>query len=351
MPDFSISVRRPFFASAKRLFLSKNFKIFLNYFVGPVVFIWLGFSIYRQVQQQTDVHQSWTFIKAAFTGPQAWKLLLALSLLILNWYIEIHKWKRLIGHIQQISLTRAFRAILFGQALAFNTPNRMGDPLGRSVFLEEGKRLKGIALSVVGNMSQTIVTFVIGLLSLLYLRLNIDSVTDRPAGVSLFWYNGFVLIVTAGTLLFILGYYRVSWVIKRLEKIPVVAKYRFLVEELENLHWKELTGILLLSACRYVIYIVQYVLLLQVFEVHVSPINVVCLTGVMFLVLAAIPSISLVELGFRGKVGLQLFGLLSSNTIGIITTMAGIWIINLFIPAIAGSIVMLGIRIFRNKKE
>jgi hypothetical protein len=351
MPDFSISARRPFFASAKRLFLSKNFKIFLNYIVGPVVFIWLGLSIYKQVQQQTDVHRSWAFIKAAFTGPQSWKLLLALLLLLLNWFIEIHKWKRLIGHIQQISFKRALRAILFGQALAFNTPNRIGDPLGRSVFLEEGKRLKGIALSVVGNMSQTIVTFVTGLLALVYLRVNIDSVTDHPAGVSLFWYNGFVFIVTTGTLLYILAYYRVSWVIKRLEKIPVIAKYRFLVEELENLHWKELTGILLLSACRYVIYIVQYALLLQVFDVQVSVINIVCLIGVMLLVLSAIPSISLVELGFRGKVGLHLFGLVSSNTIGIIATMAGIWIINLVIPAIAGSIVMLGIRIFRNKKE
>lgn len=351
MPDFSISTRRPFFVSAKRLLLSKKFKIFLNYFVGPVIFTWLVFSIYRQVQQQADVHESWTFITSAVTGPQSWKALLVLLLLPLNWIIEIHKWKRLIGHIQQISFKRSLRAILFGQALALNTPNRVGDPLGRSVFLEEGKRLKGIALSIVGNMSHTIVTFVMGLVSLLYLRLNIDAVTDYPAGVSLFWYNGFVFLVTAGTLVFMVGYYRVSWVIKRLEKIRVVAKYRFLVEELENLHWKELTGILLLSACRYVIYIVQYVLLLQVFGVHVSVINVVCLTGVMFLVLAAIPSISLVELGFRGKVGLVLFGLVSSNTIGIIATLAGIWIINLFIPAIAGSIVMLGIRIFRNKKE
>jgi hypothetical protein len=351
MPDFSISVRRPFFASAKRLLLSKKFKIFLNYFIGPVIFIWLAYSIYKQLQQQTDVHQSWIFIRTAVTGPQAWKVMLALLLLPLHWAIEMHKWKRLIGHIQQISLMRALRAILFGQALALNTPNRIGDPLGRSVFLDEGKRLKGIALSVVGNMSHTIVTFVVGLLSLLFLRLNIDAVTDRPAGVSLFWYNGFVLLVTLGTLLFIIVYYNVSWVIKRLEKIRVIAKYRFLVEELENLHWKELTGILLLSASRYVIYVTQYVLLLQVFEVHVSVINVICLTGVMFLVLAAIPSISLVELGFRGKVGLVLFGLLSSNTIGIVAAMAGIWIINLFLPAIAGSMVMLGFRIFRNKKE
>jgi hypothetical protein len=44
-----------------------------------------------------------------------------------------------------------------------------------------------------------------------------------------------------------------------------------------------------------------------------------------------------------------LFGLLSANTIGILATAAGIWIINLVIPAIAGSLLILGIRLFRNR--
>jgi hypothetical protein len=66
-------------------------------------------------------------------------------------------------------------------------------------------------------------------------------------------------------------------------------------------------------------------------------------------VLAIVPTIALAELGFRGKVSLLLFGLLSSNHIGIIATAAGIWIINLILPAIAGSIFILGLRFFRNK--
>jgi hypothetical protein len=69
----------------------------------------------------------------------------------------------------------------------------------------------------------------------------------------------------------------------------------------------------------------------------------------MLLVLAIVPTIALAELGFRGKLSLALFGLYSTNTLGIVATAAGIWIINLIIPAVAGTIFIVGIRLFRNK--
>jgi hypothetical protein len=73
------------------------------------------------------------------------------------------------------------------------------------------------------------------------------------------------------------------------------------------------------------------------------------LVCVMLLVLAIVPTIALAELGFRGKLSLSLFGLYSTNTLGIVATAAGIWIINLMIPAVAGAIFILGVRLFRNK--
>jgi hypothetical protein len=69
----------------------------------------------------------------------------------------------------------------------------------------------------------------------------------------------------------------------------------------------------------------------------------------MFLVLGLVPSIAFVELGFRGKVSVLLLGMMSTNTVGIIATIAGIWLINLILPAIAGTLFILGVRIFRNK--
>lgn len=351
MQYFSISVRKPFFVSLKTLLLSKRFKIFLNYVIGPALFIWLSWSIYKEIQAQSDVHQSWSTISATLWGPASWMLWMVVALMLVNWGLEARKWQVLIRHIQPVSFGDAFRSILSGQALGFSTPNRVGELVGRAVFLEEGNRLRGIVLSLVGSLSQTIITLLAGLLALVYLRLDVLPATDQVAGVSIVWYTGFVIATAVGVSLFILLFFRIAWVIRALEKIRLVRKYRFLIAELENLRRKELTRILLLSVYRYMVFIVQYLLLLQVFAVQISPVNAVCMVSVMLLILAIVPTIALAELGFRGKLSLQLFGLLSSNTIGIIATTAGIWIINLIVPAIVGSLFLLGVRIFRNKNE
>lgn len=330
--------------------LNKKLKIFLNYFLGPILFVWLSYSIYQQVQRQSDLQQSWDMILSSFTGPHAWKLYLVIALMLLNWGIEALKWQILVGPVQKVSYWRAFRAVFSGQALAFNTINRLGESAGRAMYLEEGHRLKGIAISLVGSMSQIIITFVLGLFAMLYMRIFILDATHHLEGLSIFWLTGLMSVLTLGTALFVLLYFRLSWMIRLLEKIPFVAKYKFVVENMEELSWLFLTKILLLSAARYVVFVVQYVLLLQVFEVGINSVDAASLVSVMFLVLAIVPTIALAELGFRGKVSIQLFGLLSSNTIGIIATAAGIWIINLIIPAIAGSVFLLGIRLFRNNK-
>lgn len=289
-------------------------------------------------------------IIASFSGPQAGKLVLVILLMFLNWGIEAFKWKILANLVQQVSYWRALKAVFSGYALGFNSINGIGESAGRAVYLAEGNRLKGMAVSLVGNMGLIIITFGFGLLSMVYMRLWILDATHHLEGLSVFWLTALMSMLTLGTALFILLFFRLSWMIRLLEKTPFVAKYRFVVEHMESLHWLFLTKILLLSAFRYVVFVVQYVLLLQVFETGVGIWDGAALISVMFLVLAMVPTIALAELGFRGKLSIQLLGLVSTNSVGIIATTAGIWIINMVIPAIAGCIFLLDIKLFRNNK-
>jgi hypothetical protein len=231
MPDFSISARSPFFVSVKKLILDKKLKIFLNYVIGPVLFVWLSYSIYQQIQRQADVQQSWQLIRSAFTGAQAWKLVAVIMLMLANWAIEALKWQVLVSKIQPMSFGRAYRAILSGQALAFNTVNRVGESAGRAIYLEEGNRLRGVVLSIVGSMSQIIVTFFLGLLALLYLRFHTLDAT-HTVGLSLFWINMFICTISVGIALFILLYFRLSWAVKLIEKIPFISKHKFFLQKL-----------------------------------------------------------------------------------------------------------------------
>lgn len=331
--------------------LSRKLKIFLNYFVGPALFAWLSFSIYRQIKQQGDVQVSWHLIKDAFLTQSNWKIFLVILLMFLNWGIEAKKWQILVSRIEKISFWNAYRAIFTGQAFALNTINRAGDFVGRILYLHEGNRLKAVALSLVGSMSQILVTFFVGLFALTGLRLTILNQLKGFEGLNGFWLDALMISLFIGVFLFTILYFNVALFIKLIEKIPFIARFRYFIEKLEALHWRELTRILFLSAARYVVFIIQYVLLLQVFGVEASIVSMAMMVSVLFLVLAMVPSIALAELGFRGKVSLQLFGLLSTNHIGIIAAAAGIWIINLIIPAIAGSILILGVRLFKNKKN
>ncbi len=329
--------------------MNKQYKNILNYVIGPILFIWLSYSIYHQILKQGDVQQSWDLILSATHEQNRWKLFLVVFLMLVNWGIEARKWQIQIKGIESIGFLQAFKSILAGQALGFNTINRIGESAGRVVFLKEGNRIRGVVLSFVGSMAQIIVTFTMGVISLFYMRVYILSETTQLEGLSIFWLEGLIYVIAIGVFLFALAYFKLSGLIQMIEKIPFIAKRRFFIEKLEDFHWKELTRILSLSFVRYFVFLAQYLLLMEVFGVEIYWLDAFSLMGVMFLVLAIVPSVALAELGFRGKVSLLLFGLISTNSIGIIATSAGIWLINLILPAIAGTLFILGVRLFRNK--
>ena len=116
---------------------------------------------------------------------------------------------------------------------------------------------------------------------------------------------------------------------------------------MEEIGYKELTGILVLSLIRYAVFVLQYLLLLKVFKVDALLWQSASMVTVLFLLLTIIPTVTLAELGIRGELSIQLFGLISSNIVGILFSATGIWFINRVIPALAGSLFILGIRLFK----
>jgi hypothetical protein len=308
----------------------------------------LSFSIYQQIIAQKDLAGSWEMIKSCLYGPQSGILLLVIFLVLINYGIESLKWQMIQSSIQKISFWKAFKAVLSGHAIAFNSINRIGDTAGRVLYLDEGNRLKGVTLSFIGSISIIIVHVLFGLAGMTYMRINIFDATHSLEGLSLFWMTALMSILTLGVFILILLFFRLSWLIRLLEKIPFVAKYRFVIEHMESLQWRFLTKVLLISIARYVVIVMQYVFLFQVFNVSLDFLDASALVMVMFLVLMIIPSITMAELGLRGSISLQLFGMLSDNTLGIVATAVGIWIITQIIPAIIGSVFLLGIRFFSN---
>jgi len=321
----------------------------LNYVVGPVLFIVLCFTIYRKITNHTTLQQTKQLWQQAFSQQNKPYIIALFILMCINWAIESRKWQILVKTVQHISYFTAVKGVLSGLSFSLFAPNGIGDYFGRIVYMKEGNRLRSIALTFVGSISQILVTFVAGLVGLVYLQNTAWQALPQAQGFTGFWVTAMIYMIAMTTAVVAFIYYRLSWLTTLVEKIPFVYKYKFLIESLEGFHWKELTRILALSVIRFVVFIVQYLLMLHIFNVQMHWFDAVCTTSVLFLVLAVLPTIPVADLGIRGETGIQLFGILSKNTGGIVFTAAGIWLLNIIIPAIVGSIFVLSIKIFRNR--
>jgi hypothetical protein len=72
--------------------------------------------------------------------------------------------------------------------------------------------------------------------------------------------------------------------------------------------------------------------------------------SVVFLVMAVVPTLTfLTELGLRWEASIQVLELYSPNIVGIFATSFAVWLINLIIPALIGSLLILRIKLFKSR--
>ncbi|MEQ1676854.1 MAG: lysylphosphatidylglycerol synthase domain-containing protein [Chitinophagaceae bacterium] len=328
--------------------LNRNIKIFINYFLGPLLFVWLSWSIYREVKKQPNLESAWLHIRESFNGPLVWNLVAVVVLMVVNWSIEAVKWRLSVKPVQQVSFLKALKAVLSGVSFSVSTPNRVGEYLGRVLYMDEGNRLRTISLTIVGSISQLIVTILMGGIGLVVLRTDIES-GNVISGI---WMKVVIYGTLAAFMFLTLFYFRLSWLIRLVDRLPGNSRFAYLVKALEEIRATLLLRLLSLSLLRFVVFIVQYYLLFSLFGVELSWWQAFWSVSVSFLVMAVIPTFAIAELGLRGKVGLILIGLFSTNSTGIIFATAGIWFINLVIPAIAGSLLILSLKkIYIEKDE
>jgi hypothetical protein len=328
--------------------LNQKAKNFFNYFLGPALLVVFSISLYNHIQEQKDWTSKWTFIKSSVHD---WRLYLVGLLMLVNYGFEAVKWRVLMKHVHSISFWKAYKSVLAGSSLTFVTPNRTGEYVGRIIYVQEGNRLKAIPLSIVGGISQLLVTLVFGTVSLMFLKQPLSNATASGSSLSSWW----MLLVLIGSgmaaAFLLLLYFKLSVIAKVVERLPAVKKISYLFEVLDNFENKELLQVLMLSTFRFFVFVLQYLLMMQLFAVDVSIWMAIWGVCTMFLILAIVPSFAFVELGMRGEAAIQVFAHLGvTNTLGLLITAYGIWCINILLPALIGTIFILGTKIFKNKE-
>ncbi|MBL0152141.1 MAG: flippase-like domain-containing protein [Chitinophagaceae bacterium] len=326
---------------------NRNSKIFVHYFLGPLLFCWLTWSIYRQISKQPDLEQAWFGIRASLGSSKIWYLVAVVLLMVVNWAIEARKWQLAVKPVQQIPFLKSFKAVLSGVSFSISMPNRVGEYFGRVLYMDEGNRLKTISLTIVTSISQLIITLIMGCAGLIFMR---GPVQDAKL-IAPMWMDVILYGVIAVLVVMLLFYFRLSWLVKLLGRIPGSKKYLYLVEALGQFDYSLLLRLLSLSFIRFCVFLLQYYLLFSLFGVHLALAPLTWGLSVSFLILAIIPSLAILELVQRGEILTRIFSLYSANTLGIGFTSAGIWFINLVVPAIIGSLLILGIRKFNQRSN
>jgi hypothetical protein len=329
--------------------LQKKINIVVQYLVAPFLFLWLCYSIYHQVSDQKQLPSFIASLKQIPAATAFWYLVLMTLLTALNWGLEAYKWKCLTHQLEPLTFKAAYAAILTGQAVSFSSINRVGESIGKSMLLSDGNRLKGVVLSFVASASQLIVTLVAGLFATILIFSDIrvelqDQLRVSEIALSIFYGALFVLVI-----LFIVCYGAIPFLANNLAMVSFFSKYVYLLTALQTISNRLLVKLSFISGARYLVFLLQYLLIFKLFNVSIEALTVVALTAILFLILAIIPTLTLAELGIRGKVSLLLFGMYSSNTVGILAAAGGIWLLNLIIPACLGGLILLRLQYFRKQ--
>ena len=321
----------------KKIFIklrSNLIKIILKIIIISFSYIYI---IYK-VKKDVDFGQISKFFKEITFGNTI-LIFIVFLLMLLNWTTESVKWKKIIRKLQKIKLSTSIKAVFTGITFGIFTPNRIGELGGRVVVLKKTNRLKGILATSIGSFSQFLVTISVGLIGIALLFLFF------PEKINIFHKNLSLilsLLILSVSLLSFLFYFNLSKLPKYLLKIKFLKKYEEKIIFFSHYTKKELFELYLYSLLRYIIFITQYFLLLKFFQIEISIFLAFIAISATYLLITLIPAIVILDLGIRGSVSVFFIGLFSVNTTGILLATISIWLVNLVIPAIIGSVFLWG---------
>lgn len=314
---------------------------FLYALVKVSITVLAVFFICKQVFNKNEFENFLNFCSDAFADTdKCILLLLTILLMIVNWGIEAVKWRFLLRYDTIISFTKAVHGVLLGVALTFFTPNRVGEFAGRVLVLNENNRINGALSAIAASLSQLIITLLAGIISLAVL---FPQLSHFSSNVSFSLVSGAVLL----GLPLIYFYFNIHLVSKI--RLPFIKK-SFLEKYLqvyETYSKKDLITVAGLSAFRYVIFTLQYVLIFKVADIHLPFSDLFFATGLIFLVMTILPSIAVLEPAMRVSVSAFVMQNMISDMSAILTVSFAVWFINLVIPSLSGSVLFVGAKFSR----
>lgn len=291
-----------------------------------------GISNFRMLLNELDPESVWIVMSSLFL------------LMFLNWFLEALKWKYLVQKIEIISTWKAVESVFCGLTWAVFTPNRIGEYGGRVFFLSPNKRIKGAVAMTVGSFGQLVLVNVFGSLALswfLFRFMDLNPLMNFSIFILALAFSGF----------FLLFFFNIHWINGLLSNIKFLKPYKRFFIIFSKFKVSALLHILMYSLSRILIFSTQYFLIIHLLIPEIAPLDMVLILFIFYFIQSSMPSLDLLDIGLRATTAAYFFSFVTDQEIAVMAAVASIWLINLIIPAILGSVFVLKLNFFGSPRN
>jgi len=302
----------------------------LKYIVFAVI-LYLGFLQVNELIQliRLEEQEILAHLKVIY-------LLIATLLMPINWILETFKWQVLTSDVISNNHRSVSREVLSGISVSIVTPNRVGEYFGRVAHFTPHHHISVLSLNFLGSLSQFTITVLAGVVG--FLLIYDDLLNPLIGNYSV----GYVVLVPL--LLAILAgvfYFKINWLVRIVAWLVPLRWGQLILNKLQlarQMSCRKRLLVLFISFIRYMVYLIQFVLLLYAFNVSVSVLDAMAGVALIYLLQTGVPLPSILSLVVRSSVALYIYEQMGSGGSGVLIASYLLWLINLGVPAIIGGI-------------
>ena len=261
-------------------------------------------------------------------------LYLSFFLVPINWSVEAWKWSFLASKIEKLSFVKATEGTLTGLALGMVTPFSLGEYLGRVLQANSAARTRLIGAVFFNKVIQFFVTLFFGGIALVYFLKN-------GVHYSLWDYCCLALGIINISFLLLLFYPSLFYeLIKKLKVVPFLLGY---FKILTAYHRKDVIVVICASFLRYLIFSLQFVLILTTFKVSNDITLLFTSAWFVFLAKSVVPTFF--DFGVRETSAIYFFKVFNIHSDDVLFASISLWLMNVVLPAFVGLILVFKIKL------
>lgn len=267
-------------------------------------------------------------------SPDAWKefsllhpfsFVLAILLVYPNIWLVYRQWKVTLNVVApQTSRFMAIQSFFAGIVTGIVTPNMVGNFIGRFYYFDRSKRAGIILFTLLSNYAAFLATFTFGWIAILVAGDLIVLSSSRS----------FLIGLGTGVIIAFLIYFFIENFLYRIRRKGYLIRFRNILHA-NRLFRSKILG---LSLARFVVFTMQFALVLHAFGETIDVLAIMAIWQV-YLLAIVIPSLFLGNLGVRESIALLILGGIGMNEFAVLFASLIIWTINTLSPALIGLVI------------